>query len=107
MTHPTRRTVMAGAAGAAALKAGGAFAQAASGPVALNIIDVAGNLPVRQCDEIALLHEGRLEAAGSPDEVLTSETIQRIFGVAVAIRPGASGRRHIEYLIEAEGRERS
>ncbi|WP_038359432.1 ABC transporter ATP-binding protein [Bosea sp. UNC402CLCol] len=65
------------------------------------------NLAAMFCDEIALLHEGRLEAAGSPDEVLTSETIQRIFGVAVAIRPGASGRRHIEYLIEAEGRERS
>ncbi|MEZ2409648.1 putative spermidine/putrescine transport system substrate-binding protein [Bosea sp. OAE752] len=48
MTHPTRRTVMAGAAGLAALKAGGAFAQAASGPVALNIIDVAGNLQLTQ-----------------------------------------------------------
>jgi putative spermidine/putrescine transport system substrate-binding protein len=47
MTHPTRRTVMAGAAGLAALKAGGAFAQAA-GPVALNIIDVAGNLQLTQ-----------------------------------------------------------
>jgi putative spermidine/putrescine transport system substrate-binding protein len=39
---------MAGAAGLAALKAGGAFAQAASGPVALNIIDVAGNLQLTQ-----------------------------------------------------------
>ena len=46
MTHPTRRTVMAGAAGLAALKAGGALAQSA--PVALNIIDVAGNLQLTQ-----------------------------------------------------------
>ncbi|CAM5198865.1 ABC transporter substrate-binding protein [Bosea thiooxidans] len=46
MKHPTRRTVMAGAAGLAALKAGGALAQSA--PVALNIIDVAGNLQLTQ-----------------------------------------------------------
>ncbi len=46
MIHPTRRTVMAGAAGLAALKAGGALAQSA--PVALNIIDVAGNLQLTQ-----------------------------------------------------------
>lgn len=48
MTHPTRRTVMAGAAGLAALKASDAFAQGAAGPVALNIIDVAGNLQLTQ-----------------------------------------------------------
>ena len=46
MNHPTRRTVMAGAAGLAALNAGGALAQSA--PVALNIIDVAGNLQLTQ-----------------------------------------------------------
>ncbi len=46
MTHPTRRTVVAGAAGLAALAAGGARAQTA--PVALNIIDVAGNLQLTQ-----------------------------------------------------------
>ena len=46
MNHPTRRTVMAGAAGLAALKAGGALAQSA--PVSLNIIDVAGNLQLTQ-----------------------------------------------------------
>lgn len=60
------------------------------------------NLAAMFCDEIALLHEGRLQAAGPPDAVLTAETIQRIFGVAVSIRPGASGRRHIEYLIQPE-----
>ena len=59
------------------------------------------NLAAMFCDEIALLHEGRLQAVGPPDEVLTAETILRIFGVAVAIGPGASGRRHIEYLVEA------
>lgn len=46
MNYPTRRTVMAGAAGLAALKAGSALAQSA--PVMLNIIDVAGNLQLTQ-----------------------------------------------------------
>lgn len=63
------------------------------------------NLAAMFCDEIALLHEGRLHAAGTPGEVLTAEAIQRIFGVAVSIREGASGRRHIEYLIETDRRQ--
>jgi iron complex transport system ATP-binding protein len=63
------------------------------------------NLAAMFCDEIALLHEGQLQAAGPPDEVLTAEAIQRIFGVAVSIREGASGRRHIEYLIDTERRQ--
>lgn len=63
------------------------------------------NLAAMFCDEIALLHEGQLQAAGAPDEVLTAEAIQRIFGVAVSIGTGASGRRHIEYLIEPERRQ--
>ena len=57
------------------------------------------NLAAMFCDEIALLQGGRLLAAGSPDTVLTEETIQAVFGVAVSIRTGASGRRHIEYLM--------
>ncbi|SEG78945.1 ABC transporter ATP-binding protein [Bosea lathyri] len=58
------------------------------------------NLAALFCDEIALLHEGRLLAAGSPETVLTEEMIRTVFGVTVAIRPGATGRRHIEYLID-------
>lgn len=38
------------------------------------------------------------------DEVLTAEAIRRIVGAAVAVRPGASGRRHVEYLVAAEQR---
>lgn len=45
-SRPNRRTVMAGAASMAGLAATGARAQAA--PVALNIIDVAGNLQLTQ-----------------------------------------------------------
>lgn len=44
----TRRSVVGGAASLAALGAGSAFAQAPASPVALNIIDVAGNLQLTQ-----------------------------------------------------------
>ncbi len=63
------------------------------------------NLAAMFCDEIALLHEGRLQASGPPEEVLNAETIQRIFGVAVSIRSGGTGRRHIEYLLDGESRK--
>ena len=62
------------------------------------------NLAAMFCDEIALLHHGRLRAAGAPEAVLTEETIREVFGVSVSIRRGASGRRHIEYLVDT-GRE--
>ncbi|MFJ5370261.1 ABC transporter ATP-binding protein, partial [Bosea sp. CER48] len=52
------------------------------------------NLAALFCDEIALLHQGRLLAAGAPEAVLTEDMIQAVFGVAVAIRVGAAGRRH-------------
>ncbi|WP_332683473.1 extracellular solute-binding protein [Bosea sp. (in: a-proteobacteria)] len=49
MVNLTRRSVVAGASSLAALQATGAFAQAApASPVALNIIDVAGNLQLTQ-----------------------------------------------------------
>lgn len=61
------------------------------------------NLASLFCDEIAVMHGGRLVAAGTPETVLTEELVGRVFGVAVAIRPSAvSGRRHIEYLIDAD-----
>lgn len=49
MVNPTRRGVIAGASSLAALQATDAFGQAApASPVALNIIDVAGNLQLTQ-----------------------------------------------------------
>ena len=46
MAQLTRRHVIGGVAGIAALQGTRAFAQ--GGPVALNIIDVAGNLQLKQ-----------------------------------------------------------
>ena len=49
MAQLTRRHVIGGVAGMAALQGTRAFAQGApAGPVALNIIDVAGNLQLTQ-----------------------------------------------------------
>ncbi|GGH30340.1 ABC transporter substrate-binding protein [Alsobacter metallidurans] len=48
MTNLTRRRVLGGAAGLAALQATGAFGQTAAAPVQLSIVDVAGNLQLTQ-----------------------------------------------------------
>lgn len=48
---------------------------------------------------MALLHQGRLVASGSPDEVLASEACSRAFGVAVR-RHGVPGLAHPLYSFE-------
>jgi iron complex transport system ATP-binding protein len=44
------------------------------------------NMAARYSDRIALLNSGRLEAFGPPDEVLTADAIQSVYGVDVAVR---------------------
>ena len=44
------------------------------------------NLAARYCNRIALIRAGRLEAVGSPSEVLRPETIQEVYGVDVLVR---------------------
>lgn len=44
------------------------------------------NMAARYCDKIALLSGGRLEAVGTPAEVLTQETIQTVYGLDVSVR---------------------
>lgn len=60
------------------------------------------NLASLFCDRIGVLAAGRLVAAGAPEDVLTPALIRDVFGVEVAIRPGANGRRHIDYLVDHE-----
>ncbi len=36
-------------------------------------------------DRVALLHGGRLLAIGTPDEVITSERLRRLYGVSVDV----------------------
>ncbi|MFI5844021.1 ABC transporter ATP-binding protein [Catenuloplanes sp. NPDC051500] len=44
------------------------------------------------CDRIALLHEGRLIACGTPAEVLTPALIRRVYQVEAEVDVGADGR---------------
>jgi iron complex transport system ATP-binding protein len=43
------------------------------------------NLAARYCDQLLLLHEGRTHACGPPDEVLTAEALQAVYGLQVLI----------------------
>lgn len=43
------------------------------------------NLAAATCDRIGVLHEGSLVAVGEPQEVLTAELVERVFGVAVSV----------------------
>lgn len=44
------------------------------------------NLAARYCDRIALLSDGRLEAIGTPKDVLTAENVQNVYEVSVIVR---------------------
>ncbi len=60
------------------------------------------NLAARYCDRIALLSQGRLEAIGTPSEVLTPEVIQTIYGVDVSVRKDPFT--HAIYVMPHSGR---
>jgi len=49
------------------------------------------NAACRFADRIALLHEGRLRATGTPAEVLQPGLLRDVYGVRVAILPGPDG----------------
>ena len=54
------------------------------------------NLAAEYCDRLLLLHQGRTEALGSPQEVLTAEIIQRVYQAKVLTEPNlVSGKPHI------------
>jgi iron complex transport system ATP-binding protein len=51
------------------------------------------NLAARNCDRIAVLAGGELQAFGTPDEVLTSDLLRNVYGVtATILRDPATGR---------------
>lgn len=43
------------------------------------------NMAARFCDEIIALHSGRLIVRGTPDEVMTSQQLARIYGVEMSV----------------------
>ena len=102
MHNPSRRAVMAGAAGLAVLKAGAVSAQAA--PVALNIIDVAGNLQLTQAaierfakDNPKLISRVNFSRAPSPElpaKLKAQQTANRVDIDLVLTGPGRDVGRH-------------
>ena len=45
------------------------------------------NLAARYADRLVLLHRGRVAAAGSPAQVLTRDTVERVYGWPVRVVP--------------------
>lgn len=43
------------------------------------------SMAARFCDRLALLHEGRLVALGTPDEVLTAENLREVFAINASL----------------------
>jgi iron complex transport system ATP-binding protein len=59
------------------------------------------NLAAMFCDRLAILHHGKVVAAGTPEEVLTEDLIARVFGVRVYIERSAHhGRQHVQYRLD-------
>jgi ABC-type cobalamin/Fe3+-siderophores transport system ATPase subunit len=50
------------------------------------------NLAAQSCDELLVLHGGRIAARGAPDEVLRSELVAAVYGVELELVQRASGR---------------
>ncbi len=51
------------------------------------------NLAAEYCDRLVLLENGRIAALGTPAAVVTAETIQRVYGVRVAVQPNGVSQR--------------
>jgi iron complex transport system ATP-binding protein len=56
------------------------------------------NLAAQYCDHLLLLHEGRLVAAGPPGQVLTEETVERVYRVRTEITTSAADRPSLRFL---------
>ena len=50
------------------------------------------NLAAQSCDELLVLHDGRVAARGVPETVLTSPVVHEVYGVGLELVRRASGR---------------
>jgi iron complex transport system ATP-binding protein len=57
--------------------------------VAVTLHDLA--LASRHCDEILVLHEGRVAASGTPGEALSDSALASVFGIAALRTPDPAG----------------
>ena len=44
------------------------------------------NLAARYADELVLLHQGRIAVAGPPEQVLTPDSLARVYGVRALVK---------------------
>lgn len=59
------------------------------------------NLAAMFCDSLAVLHRGKVVAAGAPEDILTERLIAEVFGVRAHIERSAyHGRYHVQYRID-------
>ena len=57
------------------------------------------NLAAQYCNRLYVLQDGKIVAAGIPEEVLTSNLIRTVYGVNAEISPHpVTGRLHIAYF---------
>lgn len=56
------------------------------------------NMAARFCDEIIALHSGRLIARGTPDEILTPEQLEDIYGVNMGVMPHPDTARPLAFV---------
>lgn len=64
------------------------------------------NLAARYADNIVVLDEGCVCASGRPDQVLTSEMIEQVYGVHADVTTHDDGYVHIKPICSVKGRER-
>jgi len=59
------------------------------------------NLAAMFCDSLAVLHQGKVVAAGAPEDILTERLMAEVFGVRAHIERSAyHGRYHVQYRID-------
>ena len=56
------------------------------------------NMAARYCDHLLALHQGRLMAEGSPAELMRSDTLENIYGIAMGVLPHPQGGSPISFV---------
>jgi len=49
------------------------------------------SLAAARADRIAMVHDGRIVSAGTPEEVLTPERVEEVYGIGVHVLPAPDG----------------
>ncbi|MFF5985536.1 ABC transporter ATP-binding protein [Prauserella flavalba] len=56
------------------------------------------NLAAMYCDQLVVLDQGRVVAGGSPEDVLTEELIERVYGVRAVVTREPEGHPHVRFV---------